>query len=68
MASGSSTTGQGWGTIVNVEYVFFVADDFAYVPCLQALKDKGLEIIVFQRSENAGSRMYCRYNWANIET
>lgn len=52
--------------IVSVEHVFLVADDFAYVPYLQALKDKGVEIIVFQNSENAGSRMYHRFTWADV--
>lgn len=52
--------------IVNVEHVFLVADDFAYVPYLQALKDKGVEIIVFQNSENSGSRMHHRFNWADV--
>jgi hypothetical protein len=52
--------------IVSVEHVFLVADDFAYIPYLQALKDKGVEIIVFQNSENAGSRMYHRFTWADV--
>jgi len=52
--------------IVNVEHVFLVADDFAYVPYLQDLKEKGVEIIVFQNSENSGSRMHHRFNWADV--
>ncbi len=52
--------------IMSVEHVFLVADDFAYVPYLRALKDKGVEIIVFQNSENAGSRMYHRFTWADV--
>lgn len=52
--------------IVNVENVLLVADDFAYVPYLQNLKDKGIEIIVFQNSENSGSRMHHRFKWADI--
>ncbi len=52
--------------IINVEHVFLVADDFAYVPYLQELEDRGVEIIIFQNSENADSRMYHKFKWANI--
>ncbi|MEH2376541.1 hypothetical protein [Nostoc sp.] len=52
--------------IINVEYVFLVADDVGYNPYLQDLKDRGAEIIVFQNSENSGSRMFHNFNWADI--
>lgn len=52
--------------IINVENVLLVADDFAYVPYLQELKNKGVEIVVFHHSENFGSRMYHRFKWADI--
>jgi hypothetical protein len=52
--------------IINVENVLLVADDFAYVPYLQDLKNKGVEVVVFQHSENSGSRMYHRFKWADI--
>lgn len=52
--------------IINVENVLLVADDFAYVPYLQELKNKGVEVVVFHHSENFGSRMYHTFNWADI--
>ncbi len=52
--------------IINVENVLLVADDFAYVPYLQDLENRGVEVVVFQHSENFGSRMYHRFNWADI--
>lgn len=52
--------------IINVENVLLVADDFAYVPYLQNLKSRGVEVIVFQHSENFGSRMHHEFNWADI--
>lgn len=52
--------------IINTENVFLVADDFVYVPYLQQLEDREMEIIVFQNSENAGTRMYHKFNWAKI--
>jgi hypothetical protein len=52
--------------IINVENVFLVADDYAYVPYLHDLENRGVEVIVFQHSENSGSRMYHGFKWANI--
>jgi hypothetical protein len=52
--------------IINVENVLLVADDFAYVPYLQELKNRGVEVVVFQHSENFGSRMYHGFKWADI--
>jgi hypothetical protein len=52
--------------IINTENVFLVADDFLYVPYLQKLDNRGLEMIIFQNSENAGTRMYHKFNWADI--
>ncbi|MEH2282854.1 MAG: hypothetical protein V7K90_16240 [Nostoc sp.] len=52
--------------IINVESVFLVADDVGYNPYLQDLKDRGVEVIVFQNSENSGSRMFHNFNWADI--
>jgi hypothetical protein len=52
--------------IINVENVLLVADDFAYVPYLQDLENRGVEVIVFQHSENSGSRMYHKFKWADI--
>ncbi|MEH2380442.1 MAG: hypothetical protein V7K27_16405 [Nostoc sp.] len=43
-----------------------MADDVGYNPYLQDLKDRGVEIIVFQNSENSGSRMFQNFNWADI--
>ena len=52
--------------IINVENVFLVADDFAYVPYLQHLKDKGVQVVLFHHSENSGSRMSHEFKWADI--
>jgi hypothetical protein len=52
--------------IINVENVLLVADDFAYVPYLQELKNRGVEVVVFQHSENFGSRLYHGFKWADI--
>ena len=52
--------------IINVENVMLVADDFAYVPYLEDLQDKGVQVVLFQHSENSGSRMFHRFEWANI--
>lgn len=52
--------------IINVENVLLVADDLAYVPFLQDLQNKGVEVVVFQYSENSGSMMYHKFNWADI--
>jgi hypothetical protein len=52
--------------IINVENVLLVADDFAYVPYLKDLRNRGVEVVVFQHSENFGSRMYHGFNWADI--
>ncbi len=43
-----------------------VADDFAYVPYLEDLQDKGVQVVLFHHSENSGSRIYHRFKWANI--
>lgn len=53
--------------IINVENVLLVADDFAYVPYLKDLRNRGVEVVVFQHSENFGSRMYHGFNWADIK-
>ncbi len=52
--------------IIDIEHVFLVADDFVYVPYLEKLEDRGVEIIVFQNSEDAGSRMHHEFNWADV--
>ncbi len=52
--------------IINVENVMLVADDFGYVPYLQALEDKGVQVVLFHHSENSGSRMSHEFKWANI--
>lgn len=52
--------------IINVENVILVADDIAYVPFLETLKEKGVEITLVHNSENSGSRMYHHFKWANI--
>lgn len=52
--------------IINVDNVILVADDIAYVPFLETLKEKGVEIILAHNSENAGSRMYHKFKWADI--
>lgn len=52
--------------IINVDNILLVADDFAYVPYLQDLKKRGVEIVIFQRSENSGSRMYHEFKWADV--
>lgn len=52
--------------IINVENVLLVADDFAYVPYLKDLRNKGVEVVVFHHSENFGSKMYHTFKWADI--
>ncbi|NMG07681.1 hypothetical protein [Brasilonema sp. UFV-L1] len=52
--------------IINVDNILLVADDFGYVPYLQDLKERGVEILIFQCSENSGSRMYHQFKWANV--
>jgi hypothetical protein len=52
--------------IINVENVLLVADDYAYVPYLHELRNRGVEVIVFQNSENSGSSMYHGFQWADI--
>ena len=52
--------------IINVENVLLVADDYAYVPYLDELQNRGVEVIVFHNSENSGSRMYHGFKWADI--
>jgi len=36
--------------IINVENILLVADDVAYVPFLQDLQNRGVEVVVFQYS------------------
>lgn len=52
--------------IINVENVLLIADDITYVPYLNELKDRGVEVIVFQDSENEGSRMFHKFKWAKM--
>ena len=52
--------------IVNVENVLLVADDYAYVQYLHELQSKRVKVIVFQNSENSGSRMYHGFKWVDI--
>jgi hypothetical protein len=52
--------------IINVDNVLLVADDYAYVPYLRELQNRGVEVIVFQNSEHFGSRMYHEFKWADI--
>ncbi|MEA5625065.1 hypothetical protein [Nostoc sp. UHCC 0251] len=52
--------------IVNVENILLIADDYSYVPYLHELQNRGIEVIVFQNSENSGSRMYHGFKWVNI--
>lgn len=46
--------------------MILVADDIAYVPFLETLKEKGVEIILVHNSENLGSRMYHQFEWVDI--
>jgi hypothetical protein len=52
--------------IINVENVLLIADDITYVSYLNELKDRGVEVIVFQDSEDEGSRMFHKFKWAKI--
>lgn len=52
--------------IINVENVLLIADDYAYVPYLRELQQRGVEVILFQNSENSGSRMYHGFKWIDI--
>jgi hypothetical protein len=52
--------------IINTENIFLVADDIVYTSYLQQLKDRDMDVIIFQNSENAGTRMHHKFNWANI--
>lgn len=52
--------------IINVENVLLIADDITYVPYLNELKDRGVEVIIFQDSENEGSRMFHKFKWAKM--
>jgi hypothetical protein len=52
--------------IINVENVILIADDISYVPYLDELKNKGVEVIVFNDPRDAESRMPHRFKWAKI--
>ena len=52
--------------IINVENVLLIADDCAYVPYLRELQRRGVEVVLFQNSEDSGSRMYHGFKWIDI--
>lgn len=52
--------------IINAENVMLVADDAAYEKELNALKDKGVELIILKQRTSEGSRMFTAHPWQDI--
>lgn len=52
--------------LINTENVLLVADDPAYIPYLDDLKARGVEIKIAQLKGDLGSRMYHRFRYADI--
>lgn len=52
--------------LINTENVLLVADDPAYIPYLEKLKEKGIEIKIAQMKGDYGSRMHHKFRYADI--
>jgi hypothetical protein len=52
--------------LINAENVILVADDISYEKSLNALVDKGVELILIKLKGDSGSRMYTPFRWADI--
>ncbi len=52
--------------LINTENVLLVADDPAYIPYLEELKEKGIEIKIAQMKGDFGSRMHHKFKYVDI--
>jgi len=52
--------------IINAENVMLVADDAAYETELNALTEKGVDLIILKQRAYEGSRMYTTHHWQDV--